>query len=156
MIGNVYVCVHAAHRCTHTYTHRAKSGDWQIHASLFHRADILPFNQRAQSMCFCSQSLVRDKVNILSDGLQHVISPCNGPVTAPPSKTLNFSDWIHGSTLSLLWTFDSSSVAYTRGTFFPLLLKYVVAQRKGGSPESENQFISIHVFYSRSIHCHLL
>lgn len=118
MIGNVYVCVHATRRCARTYTHRAKSGDWQIHASLFRRADILPFNQRAQSMCFCSQSLVRDKVNILSDGLQRVISPCNGPVTAPPLKTLNFSDWIHGSALSLLWTFDNSSASYTRGTFF--------------------------------------
>lgn len=110
-------CVHA---CVCILTHRVKSEDWQIHASLFHRADTLPFNQQACSTCFCLQSLVRDKVNILSDGLQHVISPCNRPVTALPSKTLNFSDWIHRSALSLLWAFDSFSVPYTRGSiFFP-------------------------------------
>lgn len=104
------MCLHCAHR--------VKSEDWQIHASLFHRADTLPFNQQACGTCFCLQSLVRDKVNILSDGLQHVISPCNRPVTALPSKTLNFRDWIHRSTLALLWGFDSFSVPYTRGSRF--------------------------------------
>lgn len=112
------MCLHCAHR--------VKSEDWQIHASLFHRADTLPFNQQACGTCFCLQSLVRDKVNILSDGLQHVISPCNRPVTALPSKTLNFRDWIHRSTLALLWGFDSFSVPYTRGSrFFFLLFIFV-------------------------------
>ena len=34
--------------------------------------------------------------------------------------------------------------------------EYVVAERKGGNGENENQFVSIPVFYNSRIHCHLL